>query len=222
MQLDLDLSAATPIVPDVDAALRVEQVAPRHVQPLIVGNHYLHRKAPTSFAFGLYRSVALVGAVTFGTPASRHLQLSACPSDPSVVVELNRLWTDDSLPKNSTSWFVARALAQLPPRVVVSYADPRFGHVGYIYRALNFNYAGWTDMERKTPRFDYIPIDPTKHTREAFRSGYAYKRRRIAKVKYWTVTGNRAERRHLVSACGWPRLDWNDLPPPMPAESAVI
>jgi hypothetical protein len=85
-----------------------------------------------------------------------------------------------------------------------------------VYRALNFHYAGWTDMERKTPRFDYLPADPRTHTRDAFRNGYVSKRRRVAKVKYWTATGNRAERRRLTAACGWPRLDWRTTPPPMP------
>jgi hypothetical protein len=156
--------------------------------------------------------------VTYGTPASRHLQMSACPSDPSLVIELNRLWLDDVLPTNSESWFVSRTLRMLPPRIVVSYADPLFGHYGYIYRALNFRYAGWTDMERKTPRYDYIPHDPRQHTREAFRTGYAYKRRRVAKAKYWITTGDRLERRQLARICGWPSLSWRDQPVPVPAD----
>lgn len=187
---------------------------------LVVAKHYLHRRPPISFAFGLYLDAALVGAVTYGTPASRHLQMSACPTDPSAVVELNRLWLDDALPANSESWFVSRTLKALPPRIVVSYADPLWGHYGYIYRALNFRYAGWTDMDRKTPRYDYIPHDPRQHTREAFRTGYAFKRRRVAKVKYWTVTGNRTERHALALLCGWPALNWRTLPPPVPVVEA--
>lgn len=184
---------------------------------LVVAKHYLHRRPPISHAFGLYVQGRLMGVVTYGTPASRHLQMSACPSDPGQVIELNRLWLDDELGPNSESWFVARTLRMLPPKIVVSYADPLFGHMGYIYRALNFRYAGWTDMDRKTPRYDYIPHDPTQHTREAFRSGYAYKRRRVAKVKYWIATGNKTERRTLVAICGWPSLDWKVQPPPVPA-----
>jgi hypothetical protein len=187
---------------------------------LVVAHHYLHRRPPISHAFGLYVHGRLLGAVTYGTPASRHLQMSACPSDPGKVLELNRLWLDDQLGPNSESWFVSRTLKMLPPRIVVSYADPLFGHYGYIYRALNFRYAGWTDMERKTPRYDYIPHDPRQHTREAFRSGYAYRRRRVAKVKYWIVTGNKTERRDLTRLCGWPSLDWKTLPPPAPAAAA--
>lgn len=197
--------------------LSIRPVDARTAARLVVDRHYLHRRPPISYAFGVFVEDDLLGVVTYGTPASRHLQKSACPSDPSKVIELNRLWLDDSLPANSESWFVSRTLKMLPPRIVVSYADPVFGHFGYIYRALNFRYAGWTDMDRKTPRYDYIPWDSTQHTREAFRSGYAYKRRRVAKVKYWIVTGNKSERRTLSNLCGWPSLDWKTLPPPAPA-----
>jgi hypothetical protein len=183
---------------------------------LVIAEHYLHRRPPISHAFGLYVHGKLLGVVTYGTPASRHLQMSACPGDPGKVIELNRLWLDDVLPKNSESWFVSRTLKMLPPRIVVSYADPLHGHYGYIYRALNFRYAGWTDMDRKTPRYDYIPHDPSQHTREAFRTGYAFKRRRVAKVKYWITTGTPSQRRELIKECGWPSLDWRTLPPPVP------
>ena len=187
---------------------------------LVVAKHYLHRRPPISFAYGLYVGRELLGVVTYGSPASRHLQMSACPTDPSLVLELNRLWLDDQLGHNSESWFVSRTLKMLPPRIVVSYADPLAGHYGYIYRALNFHYAGWTDMDRKTPRYDYIPHDPRQHTREAFRSGYAYKRRRVAKVKYWIATGRPAEKRAVAALCGWPSLNWKTLPPPVPVQQA--
>lgn len=194
---------------------------------LVVAHHYLHRRPPISHAFGIHVGGKLMGCVTYGTPASRHLQKSACPSSPDRVIELNRLWLDDELPRNSESWFVSRTLKMLPPRIVVSYADPLFGHYGIIYRALNFHYAGWTDMERKTPRFDYIPLDPTKHTRDAFRdgpglSGVAYRRRRVAKVKYWITTGTPTDRKVLNKLCGWPRYDWHVLPPPEPAAAEAV
>ena len=216
-----DLSDLGVNLQNVIVGLRVERISSQDALPLLVSNHYLHRKAPISFAYGVFKGPKLLGAVTFGTPASRHLQMSACPSDPSLTIELNRLWTDDILPRNSESWFVSRAMKMLPPRIVVSYADPRFGHYGYIYRALNFYYAGWTDMERKTPRFDYVPIDPSKHTRDAFRTGIAYKVRRVPKVKYWRTTGNKTERRHLETLCPWPKLDWKVIPPPVPVTESV-
>lgn len=209
---DVTLSAG--MIPEMH--LEIREIDSREASRVVVARHYLHRRPPISFAYGLFQSGFLVGVVTYGTPASRHLQMGACPSDPSLVIELNRLWLDDSLPANSESWFVSRTLKMLPPRIVVSYADPVWGHYGYIYRALNFFYAGWTDMDRKTPRYDYIAIDPTKHTRESSRTGVAYRRRRIAKVKYWTVSGAKRDRRRLVPLCGWPQLSWVEMPPPVP------
>jgi hypothetical protein len=195
--------------------LTVEPIESRTAAQLVIAHHYLHRRPPISHAFGLYNDGRLVGVVTYGTPASRHLQMGACPSDPAKVIELNRLWVHDDQPRNTESWFVSRSLRMLPAKIVVSYADPVHGHQGFIYRALNFRYAGWTDMDRKTPRYDYIPLDPTQHTREAFRSGYGEKRRRVAKVKYWTTTGTPAQRRELVKLCGWPSMSWTDSPPPV-------
>lgn len=192
--------------------MRVERITAERAATAVVANHYLHRRPPISHAFGLYRDDKLVGAITFGTPASRHMQKGACPSDPSRVIELNRLWVSDEMPRNSETWFLARALDLLPPLIVLSYADTSRGHLGYVYRAANFFYAGWTDMERKTPRFDYVA--PGKHSRDAFRNGYTAKVRRLPKVKYWTVTGDRRARRELTRLSAWPRLSWSALPPP--------
>lgn len=196
------------------ASLSIETCDSKTAAAMVVERHYLHRRPPISAAFGLWNSGEMVGVVTFGVPASRHLQKSVCPEDPDLVLELNRLWVADSEPKNTESWFVSRALRKLPPRLVASYADPVHGHQGFIYRALNFHYAGWTDMERKTPRFDYIPADPKTHTRDAFRNGYVEKRRRVAKVKYWTATGTKADQKRLRGMCGWPVMDWKTDPPP--------
>lgn len=172
----------------------------------------MHRKPPISFAFGLFENDDICGCITLGIPASRHMLISACRDAPQEVIELNRLWCHDRLPKNTESWFISRALAALPPRIVLSYADTSAGHMGYVYRAANFFYAGWSDMERKTPRYDYLA--PGKHTRDAFRNGFTERVRRKPKIKYWTVTGNRRERKRLEKLCGWPKLDWRiDIPP---------
>lgn len=193
--------------------MNVEPLPSQQARTIAEAEHYMHRKPMVSWAFGLTEGDKVLGIVTFGTPASRHLQMGACRTEPSLVTELNRLWVHDQMPPNTASWFVSRALRQLPPRIVVSYADTAWGHMGYVYRALNFRYAGWTDMERKTPRYDYRPADPKIHTRDAYRNGYVEKVRRKPKVKYWTTTGDRRERRRLASLCTWPELDWRALPP---------
>lgn len=195
----------------------VGELDKRTANEMVVRHHYLHRKPSNRFSFGLFNEGGdVLGVVTFGTPASHHLQKSVCPSDPSVVLELNRLWVHDSCPRNSESFFVSRALRALDPFLVVSYADTAWGHVGTVYRALGFRYAGWTDMERKTPRYDYIPPDGL-HTRDSFRGGVAkwtHRVRRRPKAKYWRATGDRRERRDLERACAWPSLDWVIYPVP--------
>lgn len=198
------------------SAYSVEALDSKTSAELVVRHHYLHRKPPISYSYGLFIGSRIVGVVTFGTPASRHLQKSVCPARPDCVIELNRLWCHDDCPRNSESYFVSNCLAVLPPLLVVSYADTAHGHTGIVYQALNFNYAGWTDMERKTPRFDYIAPEG-RHTRDSFRGGQAQwvdRIRRKPKAKYWLATGDRRERRRLDSLCGWPKLDWHEYPVP--------
>ena len=195
----------------------IEPIDYKAAADLVERFHYLHRVPKISFAFGWvnYSNNQIIGVATFGSPASQHLQISACPSNPQLVIELNRVWVDDKMPPNSESWFLARVLKMMPPRIVVSYADTAAGHVGYMYRALNFNYAGWTDMDRKSPRFDYVTDG--KHSRNTFREGAGLAAERVPrkpKVKYWTVTGNKREKKILKTLCGWPIMSWKDNPPP--------
>lgn len=77
-----------------------------------------------------------------------------------VTWELARLWVDDCMPKNTETYFIARGIGYIKSfhedvEMLVSYADPSAGHAGTIYKAGNWKSDGRTDMERKTPRFDY-------------------------------------------------------------------
>lgn len=157
--------------------MNVEAIDSATAQELIVREHYLHRKTNISHALGLFDDKELVGVVSFGTPPSRHLQISACRANPDLVIELNRLWVDDRMPRNTESWFIARALKLLPARIVVSYADTRYGHYGHM-------------------------------------KGYARRVRRLPKARYWTVTGDRRDRKRLLGLATWPRLDWHEIPTP--------
>lgn len=196
------------------SGLKVDVLQYSEAVDIVVLHHYMHRKPPISFAFGIKDGAGdVLGCVTFGTPGSRHLIVGACPNEPESVIELNRLWCDDVLPKNTESWFLSQAISMMPPKIILSYADTKEGHTGIVYRAANFYYAGWTDMDRKTPRFDYV--SPGKHSRDAFRNGFTEKVRRKPKVKYWTVSGNRRDRKRLERLCSWGRLDWNVVTPPL-------
>ena len=142
-------------------------INPREAARIVVAFHYLHRKPAITYAFGLAVGDTTMGVVTFGVPPSRQLQISACPSSPEHVIELNRLWVSDDCERNTESWFLSRALAFLPPLIAVSYADTARGHQGIVYRAANFRYAGWSDMDRVTPKFDYETATPDD-TRDLF------------------------------------------------------
>ena len=170
---------------------------PHEAREIAFRKHYMHRKPSVSFAFGLRRSWwgPPQGICTFGWPASRFVQVSICPTAPEMVIELNRLWVDDQEPKNSESWFIAKCLKLLPPRIVVSYADTAQGHAGVIYQAANFNYAGLT--KERTDAY----AGGNKHSRHYVDA--AIRVDRSAKHRYWIVTGNRREKRDLKRLVAW-------------------
>lgn len=64
---------------------------------------------------------------------------------PSEILELSRLVIDPIYQAhNFATWFIARAIRLVPAdiKVLVSFADPTFGHNGGIYRAANWTYDG--------------------------------------------------------------------------------
>lgn len=88
-----------------------------------------------------------------------------------VTWELARLWVHDDEPRNTETWFLARAVRLIlrsrpDVRFLVSYADPSVGHVGTVYQAANWQSDGSTDEGRKTPRCDYV-CDGRRYSRRA-------------------------------------------------------
>lgn len=204
--------------------MKVQVIPKKLAVRLLVQQHYLHRAPPVSFCFGIVDGDDVSGVVTFGSPASSHMRKGACPSDPTKVLELNRLWVHDKMPRNTETWFLSRALALLPAAIILSYADSGAGHQGIVYRAANFHFAGHTDMDRKTPRFDVMPAEDSfdllgvvreRHSRDTSRQDVATVRRpRTKKFRYWTTPGNRRERKQMKAICAWPVMSWKiaDIP----------
>ena len=110
----------------------------------LLKKHYAKRMPSISYAFGLYIDHMLVGICTYGMPPSSTLAESISGKTyKNKVIELNRLITENDLPKNSLSYFVSQTLKMLPDDyIVVSFADANVGHNGYIYQATNFIYTG--------------------------------------------------------------------------------
>lgn len=116
--------------------------------------HYLGRwPGVVVKRFALLLDDLPVGALVFALPPRESNKRYGCR-----VWELARLWVDDTMPRNTESWFMGRVVRLLrgaPVDLLLSYADPSVGHEGVIYRACNWLPDGRTDDERKTPRFDY-------------------------------------------------------------------
>jgi hypothetical protein len=122
----------------------IERISYQMAQEVVIAKHYLHRKAPCTFAFGMFDGAGqIVGVVIYGVPASSTLLKGICGAEEAQnVYELTRLWVDDSVPRNGESWLIGATLKQLDREIVVSYADSSQEHIGFVYQATNFLYTG--------------------------------------------------------------------------------
>jgi len=141
------------MVKEMIEGYEVLKISAKIAKEWILNKHYAKRRCCVSYAFGLFKNDILVGICTFGYPPNYNFNNGGCVFNNLNVLtlELNRLVTNDGLDKNALSFFVVRALKQLPrPSCIVSYADPNAGHYGYIYQATNWIYTG-----NSTPKLQY-------------------------------------------------------------------
>jgi hypothetical protein len=142
--------------------LKVKRVFFEDVKQWLLKRHYAKRIPCVKYAFGLFRESEIIGICTFGVPASPSLCVGICGERfKDMVLELNRLCIEDGQEKNTASFFVSRCLSYLRGggSIVVSYADTKQGHVGYIYQACNFLYTGLS-AKRSDPK-----TENNKHSR---------------------------------------------------------
>jgi hypothetical protein len=103
----------------------------------------LHRKAPCSFAFGLFDKSDIIGVICYGTPSSAPLRRGLCgESEVNNVIELTRLWIKDGTEKNVESYLIGNTLKLVNKEIIVSFAEIDAGHVGTVYQATNWIYTG--------------------------------------------------------------------------------
>jgi len=123
----------------------IKPITYKQAMDMVVENHYLHRKAPCSFAFGLVENSTdkIVGVVIYGTPSSSTLRSGICGTEErNNVIELTRLWIEDGTPRNSESFLIGNTLSKVDKEIVVSYAEIEQGHLGIVYQATNWIYTG--------------------------------------------------------------------------------
>ena len=147
----------------------------------LLNKHYAKRLCSISYSFGLFQSNNLIGVLTIGKPASNQLCIGVCGNEYSkYVYELNRLVINDGLEKNVLSFFVGNSLKMIPDNMIlISYADTKMKHNGYIYQATNWIYTGAT-KERTD-----IGLEDNKHSRHYDKSiDYSLRKHRSSKHRY--------------------------------------
>ena len=127
----------------------VQLVSRADVREFIEANHYSEsiNGLMVSYAFALTFENKVVGAMLYGKMAMANAW-KKYGSSADAAIELRRLCLVDDTPKNTESWFIAETLRWIKKNtdveVIVSYADPNYGHSGIIYRASNFKHIGMT------------------------------------------------------------------------------
>ena len=174
---------------------RIEEIPKNVGQEIIVREHYLHRKASCSYCYGLIdnQTDEIMGVIMYGVPASRALQVGVCGKDnASLVGELTRLWVNDTVPKNGESFLIGNTLKKQGFKIVVSYAECRANHVGFVYQATNWIYTGLS-----AKRNDYLVdgVENGKHGRHLLDSyGGIKKAREVLGDRLVTVPRPRKHR----------------------------
>ena len=168
----------------------IREIKYNDTKDFILNKHYAQRMPSISFAYGLFNGGNMVGVLTIGKPASNSLCLGVCGSENAhKVYELNRLITEDNLPRNTLSFFVGGVLKRLKDEdlVIVSYADTGAGHNGYIYQATNFIYTGKT--KQRTDKY----TEGNKHSRHYTNENNHLRKVRTSKHRYIYFTNNKKE-----------------------------
>lgn len=127
---------------------QVRKIAPEQTADWLLHKHYAKRIPQISEAFGLYDQVVLRAVCTFGSPCRYYNNGEFVFYDYAVpTMELNRLCIEEGMEKNALSFFIGSIFKQLrKPLCLVSYADARKYHHGYIYQATNWLYTGLSEI----------------------------------------------------------------------------
>lgn len=126
-------------------SLVIKEVSYDTARDMIIENHYSHKwnSAFGRYNYGIFKDDRLLGVAVYGNlmnPKSAYKLV-----DGGRIIELNRLWVDDELGKNTETMFLSATFKLLRENTdidaIQSFADGRLG-VGTIYKASNFDYYG--------------------------------------------------------------------------------
>ena len=181
----------------------IRKISYEDTKPFILNIHYAKRMPSViQYSYGLFEKSNLVGIITYGIPASPPLCKGiAGKKNKKIVLELSRLVLKNNK-KNEASILVGRSLKLLPkPKIIVSYADTKQNHIGYIYQATNFLFTGTskprTDMASKDGKHSRHHLND--RTKRVFRS---------AKHRYVYILADKKTKKKLLNELNYPILNY--------------
>ena len=127
----------------------VKEIARDKANALIVKNHYSKKFYSASYIhLGVFAHGEIKGVLQFGyamNPSSQNGVVEGTAQDE--YLELNRMWLDDTLPRNGESLaisFAIKYIKRVYPKIkwIQSFADERCNMFGIVYQAANFIYCG--------------------------------------------------------------------------------
>jgi hypothetical protein len=190
---------------------KIEKISYNEAMDIVVREHYLHRRAPCSHAFGLFEEDRCVGVVVYGTPSSAPLRRGIAGDEyANHVVELTRLWCHSSVPRNGESFLIGNTIKYAGKPIIVSYADASQGHVGYVYQATNWIYTG---LSAKRTNWTVAGMDKhcqtiadkftAKELREQYGDDFTLQPR-ARKHRYVFINENGKNRKKILAALRYP------------------
>lgn len=181
-------------------SLQVKRISKEICKSLVLRYHYSGRVPGIKHCWGLIEGERIVGCVLYSIPASYTLCNGVCGPDlRGYVLELSRLVVITKR-ENAASFLIGQSLQNLPPSIVVSYADrnEHVGHVGYVYQATNWIYTGTGNAEPLwiDPRTGGIVSYTRRHIdTKAAEIGLDWKeltkKKQLGKHRYVYFTGDR-------------------------------
>lgn len=185
--------------------LQIRKITYAQAMKIVIEKHYLHRKAPCSFAFGLFDGDEIMGVICYGTPSSAPLRRGLCgDEEKNNVIELTRLWVDDRVGKNGESYLIGNTIPLVDKEIIVSFAEIQQGHVGLVYQATNWIYTGLS-AKRMNWTVDDLQVHcqtiADKYTADELRAKYGdkfYMKPRPRKHRYVYFNCNKRRKRELL------------------------
>jgi hypothetical protein len=174
-----------------------------------------------------------MGIITFGIPPSPYLMKICGEEYKKDVLELNRLFCYDESPRNSESFLISQGIKLLKKdrpniKILVSFADTRQDHLGYIYQASNWYFTGFSipgggsividgkEYHPKNLNNKYNTSDLNK-LKEILGTQNIHYRPRSKKCRYVYFIGNKWENKLLKSLCKYPIQEY--YPKELPKET---